>query len=136
MNIDEEIKNLILSKYRSLRAFALASGFPYSTLDTMLKRGVRSANLSSVFRLCDALGISADELSKGNIVPLKEEAPSRSYLSDIETLIAFTRRNKGDYTTHTIGGEQITEDELEILLDALELAVGIIKRNRGRSYNG
>ena len=46
MNIEERLKQLILSKYKSIRAFTKEVNIPYSTVDTMLKRGISGTNNS------------------------------------------------------------------------------------------
>ncbi|WP_238905666.1 hypothetical protein [Clostridium sp. YIM B02506] len=66
-NVEESLKELILSRYKSLREFTLKIEMPYSTLDTILKRGVDKANIINILRICDELNISADKLANGFI---------------------------------------------------------------------
>lgn len=68
MKIEDELKELILSKYKSIRAFTKDIDIPYSTLDTMLKRGISGASISSVLKICKNLGIDADSLMDNKIV--------------------------------------------------------------------
>ncbi len=56
------LRNLILDRYPSLRQFALAADIPYSTLLTLLSRGVGGASFDTVMQVCSALGISPEEL--------------------------------------------------------------------------
>lgn len=88
MKVEERIKELILSKYKSLRDFINNSGIdmPYTTLDGILKRGVSNASISNILKLCKALNISADELSKGNIVPLGGDDPVMDYAKRLARL--------------------------------------------------
>lgn len=65
--IENELKELILSKYKSLREFTLKIEMPYSTLDTILKRGVDKANIINILKICNELNISADKLAIGII---------------------------------------------------------------------
>ncbi len=67
-NIEESLKELILNKYKSLREFTLKIEMPYSTLDTILKRGVDKANILNILKICDELNISADKLANGYLV--------------------------------------------------------------------
>jgi len=85
---EEKLKAYILTKYKSLRDFVNNSdvGIPYTTIDGMLKRGLHKANISNVVKLCQTLGISADELSDGNIVPVSTEAPEQIYAKKLSEL--------------------------------------------------
>ena len=67
MTIEEQLKSLILSRYKSLRAFTQAADIPYTTVDSMLKRGVKGAGVSSVIKVCNHLGIDIDALGNGRI---------------------------------------------------------------------
>ena len=73
---EELLKSLILSKYRSIREFTTQIGMPYSTLDSIFKRGVRKASVENIIRICDALNISADALANGTIEYKNDEQPT------------------------------------------------------------
>lgn len=60
-----DLKARILQKHRSLREFALSIEMPYSTLDSVLKRGVENSSVTSVIKICNALGISVEEARTG-----------------------------------------------------------------------
>ena len=68
MTIEENLKSLVLSRYSSIREFSIALDMPYSTLDSIFKRGVDNASVANIIRICEALSISADELAAGKIV--------------------------------------------------------------------
>lgn len=89
--IEEQLKEMILSKYKSVREFSLLIDMPYSTLDSIFKRGIGNASVSNIIRICKALNISADGLSQGKIEHidyLTKERPDQASLSalDIEIL--------------------------------------------------
>ncbi|CEK29389.1 putative transcriptional regulator [[Clostridium] sordellii] len=67
MTIEEQLKQLILSKYKSLRAFTQEIDVPYSTVDTMLKRGIGGTSVTTVLKVCNSLGIDADALTDDKI---------------------------------------------------------------------
>lgn len=69
MTIEEKLKKYILKKYNSIREFTIAIDLPYSTMATILKRGIANSNVNNIIKICQALEISADELAAGNIVP-------------------------------------------------------------------
>ena len=65
--IENDLKDFILKRYKSVRAFTEETGIPYSTVDSILKRGIPNAGISTVMQMCDALGIDMDALAKGII---------------------------------------------------------------------
>lgn len=65
--IEDKLKALILSKHKSLREFCIAIDIPYSTMTSILKRGLANASISNILKICRYLNISADELANGNI---------------------------------------------------------------------
>lgn len=62
MNREERLRNLILDGYVSLRQFSIEADIPYSTLMTMLSRGIGGASFDMVIRICRKLGIDPCEL--------------------------------------------------------------------------
>lgn len=67
LSIEMELKQLILERYNSVREFSKRINMPYSTLDSIFKRGVANASVSNIIRICDTLMISADALAAGRI---------------------------------------------------------------------
>ena len=67
MTIEDKLRNHILSRYKSLREFTQTADIPYTTLDSILKRGIGNSSINNVIKICKALHISADELADGNI---------------------------------------------------------------------
>lgn len=98
MTLEDRIKGLILSKYKSLRDFTNNSGIdiPYTTIDGMLKRGIYNASINNVLKLCKTLEISADELAKGNIVPVGDD-PIHEYAVMLANLSPVARANAIQY---------------------------------------
>ena len=64
--LEEKIKELIIEKYGSVRQFALKIDIPYTTIDSILKRGIDNSNVSNVIKMCKALGISVDKSIEAN----------------------------------------------------------------------
>ena len=68
MGISEDrLREYILSKFKSIREFTGAIDMPYSTIDSIFKRGIRKASVDNLIKICDFLGISADALINGEI---------------------------------------------------------------------
>lgn len=57
MTREMRLRLLILQRYPSLRQFALAAGVPYSTLLTLLSRGVGGASFDVVMQICRQLNL-------------------------------------------------------------------------------
>lgn len=57
MTREMRLRLLILERYPSLRQFALAAGIPYSTLLTLLTRGLGGASFDVVVQICNQLNL-------------------------------------------------------------------------------
>ncbi|MBR6789813.1 MAG: helix-turn-helix transcriptional regulator [Oscillospiraceae bacterium] len=62
MSRELKLRNLILDRYVSLRSFSMESGIPYSTLMTLLSRGIGGASFDTVILICRALDIDPREI--------------------------------------------------------------------------
>ena len=62
MTPEDRIKQEILKNYKSVRAFTQEINVSYSTVDSMLKRGVSGAGVGTVLKVCNALGINVESL--------------------------------------------------------------------------
>ena len=60
------LRNLILDNYPSLRQFALEADIPYSSLMTILSRGVGGASFDVVMQICKKLQIDPSALLDAN----------------------------------------------------------------------
>ena len=107
MSVELELKELILSKYKSLREFAIKIDMPYSTIDTILKRGVDKANINNIIRICKELNIDTEALGEGKIEFKNNE---------IHTIAAHH------------AGEEFTEEELQAIEDFKQFVLS--KRNK------
>ena len=62
MTREFKLRNMILDRYPSLREFAKKADIPYSTLMTVLTRGIGGAGFDTVMRICKALGVEPQDL--------------------------------------------------------------------------
>ena len=60
------LRSLILDNYPSLRQFALEADIPYSSLMTILSRGVGGASFDVVMQICKILQIDPSALLDAN----------------------------------------------------------------------
>ncbi len=67
-SIEFKLRELILSRYKSINEFAKTTNMPYSTIDSIFKRGIENASVSNLSKICKTLDISLDMLTEGYIV--------------------------------------------------------------------
>ena len=111
MNVEEQLKVFILEKYRSIREFALEIDMPYSTLDTIFKRGVGKANVTNIIKICKSLSVDATLLAEGQLM-LKQDAntsPTQFNLSKNEQKLL------NNYNQLNENGKQKASDYVEDL---------------------
>lgn len=90
MPIEQQLKEYILSRYKSIREFCIQGDFPYSTVDNIFKRGLMGSSVSMVMRVCKELDLDVDELANGKIV---EKRNKISLLSSHEELVIQAYRS-------------------------------------------
>lgn len=127
MKIEDKLKELILSRYKSLREFSQVIDMPYSTLDTILKRGIDKASIGNIIKICQELHISADELANNRIVPSFETTPDPRD-NDIENLINDFKSRILTYDDLTCDGSPVDPITRLALVDAIDTAVEVGKR--------
>lgn len=64
--LEDELKKIIINKYGSIRQFSLKIDIPYTTIDSILKRGIDNSNVGNVIKICRELNISVDNLIENN----------------------------------------------------------------------
>ncbi len=73
MDLEEKLKTLIIDNYGNLKNFAKIIDLPYSTVDTIFKRGLMKSGIANIISICNELNISVDGLSSGVIEPISDE---------------------------------------------------------------
>lgn len=86
MNREQVIKDLIKKRGLSLRSFAEEVGIPYTTLYSMLNRGIGKASVDTVIKVCKALDITTDRL---------ELLAQKDALGDQEEIETIAAHNDG-----------------------------------------
>lgn len=131
MTTEEKLKELILTRYHSIREFTIKAEIPYSTLDSIFKRGIGNSSVTNVIKICKVLGISADALADGEIVPVKERksVPINDQI-EVKEILDDTR----DLLTHhgfiTLDGKPLGKAGIESIIDAMEVGVEIAKKKK------
>lgn len=86
MGIEQKVKDLIISQYGTMKAFAGAIGMPNSTLDSIFHRGLQNASISNIIKICTALDISADALCADEVIPVIKIAGAPLSADEIELI--------------------------------------------------
>ena len=131
MIIEEKLKELILNRYHSIREFTIQADIPYSTLDSIFKRGIGNSSVSNIIKICKVLKISVDALADGEILPILERPQSANKINDfieVEDILDGTK----DQLTHsgfiTLDGKLIGKSGIESIIDAMEVGVEIARK--------
>ena len=127
MTIETRLKHKIIDEYGSLSSFVEHTDLKYSTVDSILKRGVMNSNINNVIKICQALRISTDELAKGNIVPI-EETDKEDF--DITDFIRIFRYKLSDPETAVLDGQHLTAGEADFFINSLDLVIEQIRHKR------
>lgn len=62
MNREEYLKNLIEIKYGNVKAFSEHIKLPYTTIRSILDRGIMNSKMENIIKICDGLGIYPEDL--------------------------------------------------------------------------
>ena len=100
MSVEEQLKQLILSNSKSVRAFTLETQLPYSTVDNIFKRGIGGTAVTTVVKICDALNITVEGITRGHIEPRNSSVLSPSLLTPRQSalLSSFDQLNEEGQT--------------------------------------
>ena len=128
MSTEDHLKELILRRYDSLKAFSDMIGLPNSTVVSILQRGVLNAKVDNVITICNALNISADALAEGKIVHNYDKpTPKTQEVSDIlERVKLQLLDNEG----LMFNGKPADQESINSILSAMEIGMEIAKRKR------
>lgn len=81
MSIEQQLKDIILSQYKSCREFCLTHNIPTSTLASIFKRGINRASVDVILNICNALNIDVNALCD-NKIEFQKKYPIEDYLPD------------------------------------------------------
>jgi predicted transcriptional regulator len=129
MTTEDKLKDFILTKYRSLREFTQEINMPYSTMTTILKRGIDNSNVQNIIKICQALEIKADDLAEGNIVPIERHNTDSVRIEDILFELTQKLLNTDNLT---IDDKPATKEDVYLIISTLDTAMEIRKRQQER----
>ena len=113
MTIEDELKNLILEKYGSIKYFSEKAGLKYTTVDTIFRRGIMNSGVQNIIAMCHELGISTDELADGRIVYV-ENIPNKAD-KELKDLICDFAINVNNYNILN-NGKPIPKEKINTLV--------------------
>ena len=129
--LEENLKKRIINEYGSLKAFTDKIDMPWTTLDSILKRGVGKANITNILKITAELNLDAESLADGIIAkkavdfsdPLafsvEEKTVILSYRNADEITISMVRRCLGiNYEEELVPGRKAAERIAAEFLDA------------------
>ena len=81
MTTENLLKNLITSRYKSVRNFSRLIDVPYTTVDSIFKRGIMKSGVTLMLKICDYLCIDIYSLAEGKI---RDKMPDNYHFSQKE----------------------------------------------------
>lgn len=126
MTIEEKLKDLILSRYKSIREFTISADIPYTTMDSIFRRGVDNCSVSTIVKVCKALRISVDDLANGKIVHRAVTTTIDS--TDMKDIVADAKYKLSHANEVTIDGKKINIEIVEPFIEALDIGFEMAKK--------
>ena len=71
--LEARLKTYIIDTYGSMKKFSDKIDMPWTTLDSILKRGIANSNISNVLKITRELGLDTEKLVDGEIVHIDDE---------------------------------------------------------------
>ena len=131
MAIEQTLKDLILKRYNSIREFTQVADIPYTTLDSILKRGVSNASIGNILKICKALSLSVDALANGEIVYKFEESQAAPVM-DVKDVVNDVKYKLHSADHIVIDGKEIDIEIVEPIFNALDIGYEMTKKNSAK----
>lgn len=100
------LKEIIIERYGSLKKFCETIDMPWTTLDSILKRGVANSNITNVMKITRELQLDTEALASGTIKDAIKDEPTtlaahfdgdeytEEELNKIKEFAAFVKANR------------------------------------------
>ena len=92
MTIEDQLKSIILERYKSVRAFVQEVGIPYTTLDSALKRGLLNAGIGTMTKVFNALDLDVESIQTG---ALKSKPIIQNSFNFTDTELELIKKYRG-----------------------------------------
>jgi len=110
------LKELIEKTGMSLKAFAEKANMPYTTLYSILERGVGKASVDNIIKICKVLNITIDDLE--NLATEKQD----------DNIDKRDIKKPDTIAAHLPEGVELTEEEQEQLNDYVQFLLSRRKK--------
>jgi predicted XRE-type DNA-binding protein len=67
MTIEDQLKNEILRRYKTVKGFSEYVGVPNSTINSVFKRGIKNAGIASMIKIFQALDLDIESVAEGSL---------------------------------------------------------------------
>ncbi len=122
MTLEDQLKQEILTRYKSIREFSAMTEIPYSTVDSVLKRGIKNSGINTVLKIFSFLDIDVESIPSGKLKHINrleetKKSPSTDESAPREDEIAmFNKLLDMLISTGAVReGEDITDRQAEVL---------------------
>lgn len=122
-SLEERLKEYIISKHGTVKAFSIKAGIPNSTISTIFHRGILNSTVGRVILIANALDISVDGLVEGRI----EHKRGQISADDSEDI----KKLKNLYVSLNKHGKERLVDEAELIAGSAKYSVSPSKSKTG-----
>lgn len=126
-DIETKIREMIIEKYGSLKKFCEIIEMPWSTLDSILKRGIANSNITNVMKITKELGVDTENLASGIIINRSTKNMNAEGNPNIITQNDSERRLL--MLCRKVGGA--SEDEKEAIINQFESTIDVYLKAKG-----
>lgn len=86
---EAKLKDIILKKYKHLSVFCKKIDMPWTTLNSMLTRGIMNSSFTNTVKVATELNLDPEKLSKGVIAERASSESEKLSSEDIDFLITY-----------------------------------------------
>lgn len=108
--LEFQLKGMIIEKYGSLSKFCEKIGMPWTTLNSILNRGISKSNIANILKITKELNIDTELLASGKIIEFNNVRNSH-LLAYYEKLNSYNRNKLMKYAE---GLYDVQSSELEL----------------------
>ena len=136
-DLENELKEEIKKRYGSIKKFAEATEIPYTTLASILKRGVANTSASNILKIAEALNLGISYNDDGSIEFFKFVRPQKKYIANKSNVSTDfyrddyqgerTKEQKELYFVNKMGGfyEELNDKGQDKAIEQVELLTKI-----------
>lgn len=90
--LEKHIKEMIIDSYGSMKNFCDVIDMPWTTLDSILKRGFMNSNIGNVLKITKELKISSEALAHGQIKSAASASSSENISQQAQKILDLYNR--------------------------------------------